>query len=220
MALKYSEKTIEHFTKPKNVGEIEGANATATEGSPACGDMVNYTLKINEETLIIEDIKFRSYGCASNIATASIATEMVKGKHIDEVKAMKTSDAANELGGLPSIKMHCSVLAINGIKAAIREFEARTGRIEDKRREITPDIIKKVLTDVMHPKHGKNIVDNNNITRVKVEHGQSIYVVVELEPDEEMYANNIREEIIEHIEGMKCTHDVIVKIESKTGEFI
>ena len=125
MALKYTEETIKHFTSPKNLGDVADANAEATEGSPACGDMVKYTLKINPETLIIEDIKFRSYGCASNIATASVATEMVKGKHIDEVKKMVTGDAAEMLGGLPAVKMHCSVLAINGIKAAIREFEIK-----------------------------------------------------------------------------------------------
>ncbi|MBN1969260.1 MAG: iron-sulfur cluster assembly scaffold protein [Candidatus Delongbacteria bacterium] len=219
MALKYTQATIEHFTKPRNMGIIDNPDASAIEGSPACGDMVSYTMKINPETLIIEDIKFKSYGCASNIATASKATEMVLGKHIDEVKMIGTSDAAKELGGLPSVKMHCSVLAINGIKAAIREYEKKIGRIEDKERVITPELIKKVLTDVIHPKHGKNIIDNNNVIRVKVE-GQDIYVVVELEPDEEMFAANIHEEIIEHIESMKCTHEVIVKIESRTGEFI
>ena len=219
MALKYTKETIHHFTQPKNMGEIENSNASAVEGSPACGDMVSYTMDIDEQTLIIKDIKFKSYGCASNIATASIATEMVKGKHIDEVKAMGTSDAAKELGGLPPVKMHCSVLAINGIKAAIREFEIKIGRLEDKERDITPEIITKVLTDVVHPKHGKNIVENKNLVRVKVEN-QNIYIVIELQPDEEMFAANIYDEILEHIESMKCTHEVIIKIESKNGDFI
>lgn len=219
MALKYTKKTIENFTHPKNIGEIKNADATATEGSPACGDMVNYTLKINPETLIIEDVKFRSYGCASNIATASIATEMVKGKHINEVKELKSGDAADELGGLPSIKMHCSVLAINGIKAAIRNYEIEHNLIEDNDRVMTPKVIKNFLVDVMHPKHGVNIVENGNVIRVKIE-GQNIYIVIQLEADEEMYANNIREEVTEHVEAMKCTHEVMVKIESRTGSFI
>lgn len=219
MALKYTEKTIEHFTKPQNAGRIENADVEATEGSPACGDMVNYTLKINPETLIIEDIKFKSYGCASNIATASIATEMVKGKHIDEVKKIGAKAASDELGGLPAVKMHCSVLAINGIKAAIREYEKKIGRIKDEERIITSKVIEGHLKNVIHPKHGKNIIENGNVSRIKIE-GQDILIVVELEPDEEMYAANIREEIEEHIEGMKCTHEVFVKIESKTGEFI
>ncbi len=219
MALKYTPKTIEHFTKPHNLGAVDNANAEAVEGSPACGDMVHYTLDIDEKTLIIKDIKFKSYGCASNIATASMATEMVMGKHIDVVKTMGTSDAAKELGGLPPVKMHCSVLAINGIKAAIREFEKKIGRLEETDKSITAESIRSFLTDVMHPKHGKNIVDNNNITRIKIE-GQNIFIVIELEADEEMYANNIREEITEHIEAMKCTHEVMVKIESRTNEFI
>jgi len=220
MALNYSQKTIEHFTNPRNTGTLEDANATATEGSPACGDMVNYSLRINNDSLLIEDIKFKSYGCASNIATASMATEMVLGKHIDEVKSMGTGEAADELGGLPPVKMHCSVLAINGIKAAIREYEKNIGRIKDEKREVSESIIKKVLTDVMHPKHGVSIIENKNVSKIQIEGGQKIYIVVELEPDEEMFANNLIEEVTEHIEGMKCTHEVIVKIESNTGSFI
>lgn len=219
MALKYTEKTIDHFTKPRNLGTISDANAEATEGSPACGDMVNYTLKINPETLIIEDIKFRSYGCASNIATASIATEMVLGKHIDEVKKMGTSEAANELGGLPPVKMHCSVLAINGIKAAIREFEKKIGRILDEKRIITEKALLNILRDVIHPKSGVNLVDNENIQRIRID-GQNIFIIITLEPDEEIYASNIHDEVMEHLESMKCTHEIMVKIESKTGNFI
>ncbi len=219
MALKYTEKTIEHFTKPRNLGTVENANAEATEGSPACGDMVSYTLNINPETLIIEDIKFKSYGCASNIATASIATELVKGKHIDEVKKMGTTEAASELGGLPPVKMHCSVLAINGIKAAIREFEKKIGRIEDEKRIITEKALLNILKNVMHPKHGINIVDNGNIQRIRID-GQDIFIIITLEPDEEMFASNIHDEVMEHLESMKCSHEIMIKIESKTGDFI
>jgi nitrogen fixation protein NifU and related proteins len=219
MALKYTEKTIDHFTKPRNLGTVENANAEATEGSPACGDMVNYTLIIDPETLIIKDIKFKSYGCASNIATASIATEMVMGKHIDEVKNMGTTQAATELGGLPPVKMHCSVLAINGIKAAIREFEKKIGRIEDEKRVITDKALQNILKNVMHPKHGVNLVDNGNIQRIRID-GQDIFIIITLEPDEEMYASNIHDEVMEHLESMKCTHEIMVKIESKTGSFI
>lgn len=219
MALKYTEKTIDHFIKPRNLGVVEDANAEAIEGSPACGDMVNYTMKINPETLIIEDIKFKSYGCASNIATASIATEIVKGKHIDEVKKMGTTEAANELGGLPPVKMHCSVLAINGIKAAIREFEKKIGRIHDDKRIITEKALLNMLKNVMHPKHGKNLIDNDNIQRIRID-GQDIFIVISLEPDEEIFASNIHNEVMEHLESMKCTHEIMVKIESKTGNFI
>ena len=118
MALKYSKKVIEHFTKPQNVGEIEYADATATEGSPACGDMIKYTLKINPETKVVEDIKFLSFGCASNIATASMMTLLAKGKTTAEIKAMKHKELTQSLDGFPAIKMHCSVLAVDALKMA------------------------------------------------------------------------------------------------------
>jgi len=104
MALKYSQKVIEHFTQPQNVGEIENADAIATEGSPACGDMITYSMKINPETKIIEDVKFRSFGCASNIATASMMTLLAKGKTVDEVKNMRHRDLTKSLDGLPAVK--------------------------------------------------------------------------------------------------------------------
>ncbi|MBC8205299.1 MAG: iron-sulfur cluster assembly scaffold protein, partial [FCB group bacterium] len=132
MALQYTEKVLEHFTNPRNVGEIEDADAQATEGSPACGDMVSFSLKIDPDTKIIEDVKFRSYGCASNIATASMATMMAKGKHIDEIKNLNPKSVANELGGLPAVKMHCSVLAVHGLKAAIKQWEIKHGLAEEE----------------------------------------------------------------------------------------
>lgn len=219
MALKYTEETIKHFTSPKNLGDVADANAEATEGSPACGDMVKYTLKINPETLIIEDIKFRSYGCASNIATASVATEMAKGKHIDEVKLMGTAEAADKLGGLPAVKMHCSVLAINGIKAAIREFEIRTGRASAEKTVISEESVKAVFVDIMHPKHGKSLVENGNLAGVKID-DKNILITISLEADEEIYANNVRDEIVEHLEHLNSGREIMVKIESRNGEFV
>lgn len=218
MALKYTEATIKHFTSPQNLGDVKDANAEATEGSPACGDMVKYTLKINPETLIIEDIKFRSYGCASNIATASVATEMAKGKHIDEVKLMGTAEAADRLGGLPAVKMHCSVLAINGIKAAIREYEIKTGRVQAEKTVISEASVRAVFANIMHPKHGKNLVENGNISRIKID-DKSIFVTVSLEADEEIYANNVRDEIQEHLEHLHSGLEIMVKIESRNGDF-
>ena len=100
MALPYSEKVIEYFRNPKNVGEIDDADAVATEGSPACGDMVKLFLKVNSDTKVIEDIKFKSYGCASNIATASIITELAKNKTIEEAKQLSWKHASEALGGL------------------------------------------------------------------------------------------------------------------------
>ena len=110
MPLPYSDLVMEHFKHPQNVGRIDDADAKATEGSPACGDMVAVYLKVDEDRHVITDIKFESYGCASNIATGSIITELAKGKTLDEAKAISWQQASDALGGLPPIKTHCSVL--------------------------------------------------------------------------------------------------------------
>src|SRR3990172_4851353 len=125
MAIKYSPKVIQEFTNPENVGELADANAVSTEGSPACGDMITYNMVIDPETRIIKDIRFRSYGCASNIATASVATKIAKGKHIDEIKKLTPKSVTEMLDGLPAVKIHCSVLAINGLKSAIRQWQEK-----------------------------------------------------------------------------------------------
>ena len=104
MPLPYSEIVMEHFRNPRNVGQIENPDAKATEGSPACGDMVAVYLKVGEETQRIDDIKFESYGCASNIATGSIITELAKGRTLEEAKQLTWRDASDALGGLPAIK--------------------------------------------------------------------------------------------------------------------
>ncbi len=154
MALQYTEKVIQHFTNPQNVGEIEDADAKATEGSPACGDMVTFSLKINPETKVIEDVKFRSYGCASNIATASMATMMAKGKTVDEVKNLGHKSVAEALGGLPAVKMHCSVLAMHGLKAAIKQWEIEHGLAEEETIVLNEKTVKKLLKSVIHPQTG------------------------------------------------------------------
>ncbi len=125
MAIKYSEKVIEHFKDPHNVGELAEPTGFATEGSPACGDQLSVYLDIEEGTNLIKDIKFKSYGCASNIATASIITDMAKGKTIEEAKKLTWKQAADELGGLPPVKMHCSVLAVDALRSAIKDYETK-----------------------------------------------------------------------------------------------
>lgn len=133
MKFPYSDKVLEHFKNPRNVGEMEDPDGKATEGSPACGDMVSVNIKVDDETEQIEDIKFRSYGCASNITTGSIITEMAKGKTIHEAKKITWKQVSDALGGLPSIKTHCSVLAVDGLKAAIQDYEERHGLIKKRR---------------------------------------------------------------------------------------
>jgi len=124
-SIPYSKKVMDLFLNPKNLGEIENPDGQATEGSPACGDMVQLQLKVNKDTQVIEDIKFKSFGCASNIATASIITEIAKGKTIQEAKNLKYSQVVEELGGLPAVKVHCSILAIQSLKRAIENYEEK-----------------------------------------------------------------------------------------------
>jgi len=119
MPVPYTKLVIEHFKNPHNVGEIEDADVKVTEGSAACGDMITLYLKVDPQTQRIVDVKFKSYGCASNIATASIITDLVKGKTIEEAKKITWKDAAEALGGLPPVKVHCSVLAADALHSAV-----------------------------------------------------------------------------------------------------
>ncbi|MGI6108789.1 MAG: Fe-S cluster assembly scaffold protein NifU [Eubacteriaceae bacterium] len=118
----YTEKVMENFTNPKNVGEIEEANAVGQVGSPACGDIMKMSMKINDDG-IIEDVKFKTYGCGAAIATSSVATEMIKGKSVDEARKLTNDEVIEQLGGLPPQKIHCSVLAAEAIQAALEDWE-------------------------------------------------------------------------------------------------
>ncbi|MBL7074476.1 iron-sulfur cluster assembly scaffold protein [candidate division KSB1 bacterium] len=214
MAIKYTQKVIEHFVNPRNVGELADADGMATEGSPACGDMVTFSLKVNPKTRVIEDIKFRSYGCASNIATASIATEMAIGKTIDEVKRMKAGQPARELGGLPPVKMHCSVLAINGLKAAIEDYEIRQGLIKEKVIRLSEEFIHRELKKVINPEIGINIVRLKMVREIKIKKGV-VFVRISLGNTDEMYAQAISQEIIDQLEGIKGVRRVHVEFVEK-----
>lgn len=125
MAILYTKEVLKHFKNPKNVGIIKNADAKATEGSMACGDMVTIYLKIDDKSKKIKDIKFKSYGCASNIATASVLTELAKGKTIDEAKKINFNDITKKLGGLPPQKTHCSILATKTLESAIKNYEKK-----------------------------------------------------------------------------------------------
>lgn len=215
MALKYSDKVIEHFNKPQNVGEIDDADVTATEGSPACGDMITYTLKINPETKVVEDIKFLSFGCASNIATASMTTLMAKGKTIDEIKAMKHRDLTLSLDGLPTVKMHCSVLAVDALKSAIRKWEIEHGLLKEEKRTLDRKEIWKALTDCLNPRTGVSVVHAKLINKLEVvpEEGQVFIEMLLCEMDE-MYAEAIEEEIREKIETLPGVIRVLVQFKA------
>ncbi len=125
MVYKYTNTVIEHFRNPRNIGELKNADAKATEGSIACGDMMTIYLKVRNGR--IEDISFESYGCAANIATGSMLTEIVKGKTLEEAKKVEWKDVVEALGGLPQIKYHCSHLAIETLRKAIAEYEKEQG---------------------------------------------------------------------------------------------
>jgi nitrogen fixation NifU-like protein len=118
----YSELVMEHFLHPRNVGTIEDADGYGAEGNPICGDMMEMFIKVSEPDEIIEDIKFRTFGCGAAIATSSMATEMIKGKSIQEALQLTNKAIAQALGGLPPVKMHCSVLAADALKKAIDDY--------------------------------------------------------------------------------------------------
>ena len=124
----YSEKVMDHYTNPRNVGSLD-ADApdvgTSTVGSPECGDVMKLQIKVNNEG-VIEDVKFKTFGCGSAIASASLATERMKGMTLDEAATIKNSDLAEELQ-LPPIKVHCSVLAEDAIKGAIEDYKMKNG---------------------------------------------------------------------------------------------
>ena len=124
MAEPYSLKVMEHFSNPRNVGEIENADGIGKVGNPVCGDIMNMYLKI--ENNIIVDVKFKTFGCGAAIATSSMATELIKGKTIEEALAVTNKAVAEALGGLPKVKMHCSVLAEEAIHSAIDDYLKKT----------------------------------------------------------------------------------------------
>lgn len=123
MALNYTKKTMKHFLKPQNIGEIKKPDGYAQIGNMICGDQLDFFLKIEKGK--IKDVKFLSFGCASNIATASVLTEKVKGMKIEEAKKYKWEKVVADLGGLPHQKEHCSIMAVQGLKKAIADYESQ-----------------------------------------------------------------------------------------------
>jgi len=117
----YTEKVMDHFKNPRNVGEIEGASGVGTVGNAKCGDIMQIFLDIDENQ-IIRDVKFKTFGCGAAVATSSMATEMIKGKSVDEALKITNSAVVEALEGLPPAKIHCSVLAEEAVKAAIEDY--------------------------------------------------------------------------------------------------
>ena len=128
--MQYSEKVMDHFTNPRNVGEIEDANGVGMVGNAKCGDIMKMYLKIDENDVIV-DCKFKTFGCGAAIATSSMATELIKGKTIEEALKLTNSVVVEALEGLPTVKVHCSVLAEEAVKTAVADYYNRIGRPVD-----------------------------------------------------------------------------------------
>jgi nitrogen fixation NifU-like protein len=121
----YSEKVMDHFMNPRNVGEIKDADGLGTVGNPVCGDMMTFYIKVNDNKL--QDVKFKTFGCGAAIAVSSMISEMAKGKTIEEAMKISNKDVADELDGLPSNKMHCSNLGADALHKAIEDYRSKTG---------------------------------------------------------------------------------------------
>ncbi len=119
----YSEKVMQHFKKPQNMGEIPDADGVGSVGNPTCGDLMTMYIKVKDNRL--EDVKFKTYGCGAAIATSSMTTELAKGKTIDEAMQISRASVADSLGGLPPVKMHCSNLAADALHAAIEDYQKK-----------------------------------------------------------------------------------------------
>ncbi len=128
--MEYSEKVIEHYTNPRNVGKIENASGIGEVGNPVCGDIMKMFIKV--ENNIIVDVKFKTFGCGAAISTSSISTEMIKGKTLEEALKLKNTDVVNSLGGLPKVKIHCSVLAEEAIHQAIADYYRKEGKLTEE----------------------------------------------------------------------------------------
>lgn len=202
--MQYSQKVLDHFMHPHNVGKMDDPDAVATEGSPACGDQVTVYLKVDEATHKIEDVSFLSYGCASNIATASIITDLAKGKTLEEAKKITWREAMEALDGLPPVKVHCSVLAADTLQTAISNYEIAHGLKEVP--NFSKDTIVEELRKIIYPKVGEDIISLKMVKYVGFEDGNVIIDLNMLSFDQ--WRDNIAEEIREHLEKYPEVKDI------------
>ena len=196
----YSRKVLQLFLNPKNVGEIENPSVTAKAGSPACGDMIKLYLKIEDDKIV--DAKFRTYGCAANIATASMLTEMIIGKPVEEAKKIKFKDLVEALGGLPQIKYHCAVLAAEGLRQALGKWDVIQGK-----RKIDESFVKLILAAVIDPLTGESVLHGHKYLGCEIE-GKKVKIKLAIPKDSEE-AIVFEEQIRESFEGL----DVDLEIE-------
>ena len=171
----------------------------ATEGSPACGDQLSVYLKVDPQSHEISDIKFQSYGCASNIATASIITDMAIGKTIEDAKKITWKQAADALGGLPPIKMHCSVLAVDSLRSAIRDYERKKlGKKFDK--GLNKKNIERELNEVIYGKIGADIISLRLVKYIGVDEKNNVLIEITLKKDDP-FLQDVLNEIKERLQA-------------------
>ena len=204
--MEYSEKVLDHFMNPRNIGKLENADVAATEGSPACGDQVTFYLKVNEKDLTIEDIKFLSYGCASNIATSSITSEIVMGKTLEEAKNLTWKTIVESLDGLPNVKIHCSVLAVDALKSAIKKYEIERGLCEAE--ALNEKTIMNELRSIIYLSAGEDIVTLKMVDSVSYKDGIAVINLSLLNKEESRCA--IVSEIKEHLSKFEEIKELIV----------
>ena len=123
----YSDKVMEHFMSPKNMGEIDDANGIGEVGNPACGDVMKLFIKVSKDG-IVEDVKFKTFGCGAAIASSSMTTELIKGKKVEQILELSNQTIVDALGGLPPAKIHCSVMAEEAIEAALKDYYTKLGK--------------------------------------------------------------------------------------------
>jgi nitrogen fixation NifU-like protein len=202
--LRYTDIVLEHFKNPRNVGVIEDPDGYAIEGSPACGDQIVVYIKVDPNTKVITDIKFQSFGCASNIATGSMMTEMVKGKTIEEALKLTWKDVVDALGGLPPVKLHCSVLAIDGLKAAIRNYLG-----EKTEGKLSKEGVVNVLSNVLYPSLAVDIVTLKLLNFLKITEKGKVIIELLL-GEEDPFKEHIKEEIVEKLSKINGVKEVEV----------
>jgi len=198
----YSEKVMDHFKNPRNVGVITDADVTSKVGSVACGDLIKLYLKFDHDQ--IKDIKFESYGCAANIATSSMMTEMVKGKTIEEARKVTFKDISDTLGGLPKIKLHCAVLSRQGLETAFLKYEAKMGRV--KMDEL---FLNRILRGVLDPVQGVDIISAKILEKAAVD-GKKVTLDLNAKEDSEL-AKSLAEDIRDAFEGLDLEFDLRFK---------
>ncbi len=195
----YSDTVMDHFKNPRNVGIMPDADVTSKVGSVACGDLIKLYLKFDRDQ--IKDIRFESYGCAANIATSSMMTEMVKGKTIEEARKVTFKDISDTLGGLPKIKLHCAVLSRQGLETAFLKYEAKTGHVK-----IDELFLNRILRGVLDPVQGVDIISAKILEKAAVD-GKKVILDLNVKKDSEL-AKSLAEDIHDAFEGLDLEFDL------------